>query len=137
MIVVYDDEEHREGVIVLWKSVFNYKSPHNAPEISLSKKLGADDGLLFVAVEERKVIGTVMAGYDGHRGWLYSLAVELGERGRGVGGALMKTAESALAERGCLKVNLQIMPKNQEVTHFYESMGYGVEERINMGKVIG
>jgi len=71
----FDSTAHSDALIGLWQKVFGYSSPHNAPEFVLHKKLAADDGLLFVAEIEGMVVGSIMAGYDGHRGWLYSLAV--------------------------------------------------------------
>ena len=75
-----------------------------------------------------------MAGYDGHRGWLYSLAVSDPYRGNGIGSALVRQAEAALTERGCLKINLQILEDNREVEEFYQKLGYLTEPRISMGK---
>jgi ribosomal protein S18 acetylase RimI-like enzyme len=136
LILPYDDKAHREPVIGLWRDVFGYTTARNDPALSLSKKLETGDGLLFVAVEENHVIGTIMAGYDGHRGWLYALAVRSESRGRGIGAALVRRAESELAALGCLKINLQVVAKNGGVTGFYESLGYKVEPRISMGKSI-
>ena len=95
------------------------------------------DDLLFVAQSnQEKVVGTIMAGYDGHRGWLYSLAVSDPWRGRGIGSALVDLAETELFGRGCLKINLQILEENREVEGFYQKLGYVTEPRISMGKTI-
>ena len=77
-----------------------------------------------------------MAGYDGHRGWMYRLAVAPGHRGKGIAARLVHKAEATLAERGCVKVNLQVRGGNQEVVGFYRKMGYVVEDRISLGKVV-
>ena len=74
-----------------------------------------------------------MAGYDGHRGWLYSVAVSKEHRRRGIGKKLIEEAVDSLSEMGCVKVNLQIRAENYEVKEFYESLGFAVEERISMG----
>lgn len=74
-----------------------------------------------------------MAGYDGHRGWLYAVAVATGQRRRGVGKRLIERALESLREIGCIKANLQIRASNSEVRAFYESLGFVVEERISMG----
>ena len=79
------------------------------------------------------VIGTAMAGYDGHRGWLYTVAVSPGHRRRGVGTALVRHAVAALRTAGCIKVNLQIRSSNLAVRGFYESLGFAAEERLSMG----
>ena len=136
-IRVYDDATDRAQVIALWSAVFSYTSPHNLPAVSIDQKLRADDGLFFVAVEEGRVLGTILSGYDGHRGWLYSVAVAPAARNRGLGTRLVRHAEQAMAERGCLKVNLQIVESNAAVVAFYERLGYVVEPRINMGRRLG
>ena len=132
----YDNGVHREQVVNLWKTVFGYQDRRNDPEIALDKKLQHKDGLLFVAVNEDRLIGTVMAGYDGHRGWIYSLAVMPEMRELGIGTRLLAKAEEKLRELGCMKINLQILPTNNAVLEFYEKNGYRVEDRISMGKEI-
>jgi len=77
-----------------------------------------------------------MAGYDGHRGWLYTVAVSPQYRRQGIGRKLVQHAESALIEMGCLKINLQVRASNAEVVAFYQRLGYLVEERISMGKLL-
>ena len=80
------------------------------------------------------MIGTVMGGYDGHRGWVYSLAVDEYERHRGIGSALIAKIEQSLKSLGCLKVNLQVVGSNSGVVEFYEKLGFSIEDRISMGK---
>jgi ribosomal protein S18 acetylase RimI-like enzyme len=135
-IVSYDDNRHRQPVIELWKSVFGYEDPRNDPARSIDKKLSVKDGLIFVAKENDKVLGTIMAGYDGHRGWIYSLAVIPEKRNLKIGTKLLEHAEHKLRELGCVKINLQIMGSNESVKQFYVKNGYAVEERISMGKVL-
>lgn len=136
-VVTFDEDLHWEPVVELWAAVFGYETAHNAPDVVLKQKQAVDDGLFFVALapgNQEHVIGTVMAGYDGHRGWLYAVAVHPSWQGRGIGTMLVRHAEAALIARGCLKINLQIMDGNEGVRHFYESVGYEVEPRISMGK---
>jgi ribosomal protein S18 acetylase RimI-like enzyme len=135
-IIPYTDTLHRAQVIELWASVFGYEAPHNAPGLSIDKKRAAQDGLFFVAIADGGVIGTTLAGYDGHRGWLYSVAVHPAQRHQGLGAALVHHAEAALTARGCLKINLQIAGGNEAVSGFYASLGYVVEPRVSMGKII-
>lgn len=130
------DDSHRAQVIQLWDAVFGYQSAHNSPALAISKKLAVKDSLFFVALLSDSVVGTVLAGYDGHRGWLYSVAVLPAHRMKKIGAALVKHAEKALTERGCMKINLQIVEGNESVTAFYESLGYTVEKRVSMGKRI-
>lgn len=135
-IVPYADPTHRSQVIALWRTVFGYETAHNDPSLAIDKKLGAADGLLFVATVGSDVVGTAMAGYDGHRGWLYSIAVHPAARRKGVGAALVRHAEQALAQRGCMKINLQLLATNEVTAAFYETLGYKAEPRISMGKVL-
>jgi ribosomal protein S18 acetylase RimI-like enzyme len=130
----YIDEQDRSTVIQLWKQVFGYPGAHNDPAFSIDAKRRVKDGLLFVAREDADVVGTVMVGYDGHRGWIYSLAVAPERRRHGIGTALMRHAEAALIERGCPKINLQVTETNAAIVSFYQKLGYVVEPRISMGK---
>ena len=123
----------RSGVIALWERVFPDDPPHNAPAKVFDTKLATHDDMLFVATEEVSVIGTAMAGYDGHRGWLYTVAVSPEHRRRGIGTALVRHAVDTLRAAGCIKVNLQIRATNTAVRGFYESLGFEVEERLSMG----
>ena len=136
LIQEYSDPQFRSQVIELWNAVFGYETEHNRPSVAIDKKLAVKDGLLFVALREGAVMGTVLAGYDGHRGWLYSVAVHPAFRNQGVGRALVRHAEMALELRGCMKINLQILQGNASVAAFYESLGYAVEPRISMGRKI-
>jgi len=135
-IVPYSDDVHRDQVVTLWKSVFGYDAPHNEPNFVIEKKLAMSDGLFFVAEVGGKVVGTIMAGYDGHRGWIYSLAVQPECRMRGIGSQLVRQAEKELYRLGCPKINLQILQGNESVEAFYRKLGYQTEPRISMGKQI-
>ncbi len=75
-----------------------------------------------------------MAGYDGHRGWLYAVAVDQTMRRRGIGERLVAYATAELKKRGCKKLNLQIRADNYSVEAFYKDLGFNVEERLSMGK---
>jgi ribosomal protein S18 acetylase RimI-like enzyme len=130
----YSDSAHRAQVIALWDAQFHYNAPHNNPALSIDKKVAFGDGLFFVALSGSVVVGTIMAGYDGHRGWIYSVAVSPAHQRQGVGSQLVRFAERALADKGCVKINLQIMDGNEGVTAFYARLGFSVEQRISMGK---
>ena len=80
-------EPDQPSVVALWKSVFNYPAPHNDPLAIVAHKLAFQRELLYVALVDGQVVGTVMGGYDGHRGWIYSLAVNPDIRRRGIGTA--------------------------------------------------
>ena len=128
------EEEDAPKVIALWNRVLADGSPHNDPALAIRKKTEVDDELFFVAEVDSRLVGTVMGGYDGHRGWIYALAVEPEHQRQGIGRALIAHLESALLERGCLKINLQVRASNESVIAFYEKLGYQVEERVSMGK---
>jgi ribosomal protein S18 acetylase RimI-like enzyme len=132
----YSDRDHRTGVVALWEAVFGYEAAHNKPALVIEKKVAFGDELFFVALLGDMVIGTAMAGYDGHRGWIYSVAVSPVHRRRGVGAQLVRFVERALASKGCVKVNLQIMEGNESVAAFYGTLGFSVEKRVSMGKRI-
>lgn len=135
-ITAYQDAVHRQQVIDLWASVFGHAGGHNDPNLSIDKKLAVDDGLFFVALIGGRVVGTTMAGYDGHRGWLYSVAVHPEFQATGIGTRLVQHAENALTQLGCTKINLQVQGTNKSVVAFYQSIGYSVEDRISMGRKI-
>jgi ribosomal protein S18 acetylase RimI-like enzyme len=132
----YSDAKDREQVISLWRTVFGYEAAHNEPSLVIAKKLNANDHLFFVAEDKGSLVGTAMAGYDGHRGWLYAIAVHPNYRRNGLGSRLVRYAEQALASVGCVKVNLQLLATNEATATFYKTIGYAVEPRISMGKVL-
>jgi ribosomal protein S18 acetylase RimI-like enzyme len=124
------------AVIELWKSVFGCTAPHNDPALAIRQKLAVAPELFLVAIRGGELAGTIMGGYDGHRGWIYLLAVHPEHRRHGVATALVGFVERGLVGRGCVKVNLQVLGSNIDVVSFYEKLGYQVEERISMGKVL-
>jgi ribosomal protein S18 acetylase RimI-like enzyme len=132
----FSNAAHRTQVVRLWETIFGYEAAHNDPSLVIDKKVAVNDHLFFVAVEDDAVVGTIMAGYDGHRGWIYSVAVSPSHRRQSVGTRLVSHAEQALAAEGCVKINLQIMEGNEGVAAFYSSLGYSVEKRVSMGKRI-
>lgn len=132
----FNSAQDHTAVVALWTTVLGYGAAHNAPELSIRKKVEVADGLFFIAEIAGRLAGTVMAGYDGHRGWIYSLAVDPACRKQGIGRALLRRAEAALHERGCVKINLQIADGNEGVIGFYEKTGYKVEPRTSMGKLL-
>jgi ribosomal protein S18 acetylase RimI-like enzyme len=122
----------RPRLVALWRRAFPDDPPRNEPNRMIDAKLAIDD-LIFVATVGDDVIGAAIAGYDGHRGWLYSVAVDESRRRQRVGSALIRHAIDVLRSRGCTKVNLQIRSTNAAVVAFYESLGFAVEDRISMG----
>jgi ribosomal protein S18 acetylase RimI-like enzyme len=123
-----------EGVKTLWQEAFPDDPPWNKAEVAIPAKLAVQPELFLLALDGDLVIGSVMAGYDGHRGWLYAVAVLRSRRRQGVGAALVLAAEDRLRSMGCSKINLQVRATNAIVIAFYERLGYVIEERTSMGK---
>jgi ribosomal protein S18 acetylase RimI-like enzyme len=134
-IVAYADE-HFEGVSTLWQEAFPNDQSWNNAANAIPAKLAFQPGLFFVGLDGNRVIGSIMAGYDGHRGWVNRIAVLQSHQGRGVGSALMREAETRLRTMGCTKINLQVRTSNAAAAEFYERLGYSVEDRISMSKRI-
>ena len=125
-----------DGLDALWREAFPNDPPRNRAAQSVPAKLALKDDLLFVAVEDDQVLGSIMAGYDGHRGWLYSVAVREDAKRRGIGTALVQTAEAALRALGCPKINLQVRSTNAAVIDFYKRLGFSVEDHVSMGRLL-
>jgi ribosomal protein S18 acetylase RimI-like enzyme len=127
-----------EAVLGLWRAVFpeygDASHPQRNPAASLERKLAFDDGLFWLAELGGRVVGTAMAGWDGHRGWLYSVGVHPDVRRAGVGARLVAEAERALAARGCPKVNLQVFTTNAAAQAFWRRMGYAQDGVLPFGK---
>ena len=122
-----------QALKALWAEVLPDSQPHNQPDVVLAAKLAVDD-LIVVAEADGELLGSVMAGYDGHRGWLYSVCVKPSARHRGLGGDLVNAACDLLSLRGCTKVNLQVRADNAGVVEFYRTLGFDEEPRISMGR---
>jgi ribosomal protein S18 acetylase RimI-like enzyme len=127
------EESDREQVIELWKSC-GLVVPWNDPDKDIDRKLKTGAHLFLVAVEGERVKGSVMGGYDGHRGWINYLAVLPECRRRGVARAMMEEVEKRIADMGCAKINLQVRSANKDVIGFYKKIGYAEEDLLDMGK---
>jgi len=134
MLIRPYNEADLVGVIDLWSEAFPGSPSHNNPTDDIKRKLDIQRELFIVAEDDGRIIGSAMAGFDGHRGWVYYVAVRKSSRRRQIGRKLMKHVETALRLIGCTKLNLQIRSDNNEVLEFYQSLGYSVEDRISMGK---
>ncbi|MFF2488605.1 GNAT family acetyltransferase [Microbacterium sp. NPDC058062] len=122
-----------EAVVSLWQQT-GLTRPWNNPYQDIRRKLSVQPELFLVAVDDRTIVGTVMAGYDGHRGWLYYLASAPDRRGEGIARKLVAEAEELLTEMGCPKVQLMVRPENGIAQGFYDSLGYEPFETWNTGK---
>lgn len=121
------------GVLQLWEQC-ELTRPWNDPRRDIARKRLVRGDLLLVAADGVEILGSVMVGYEGHRGWINYLAVAPSHRKRGLGRLLMAEAELRLLREGCPKVNLQLRAGNEGVIAFYRRLGYEVEEMVSMGK---
>lgn len=125
-------EADEDTVIRLWERC-DLTRPWNDPHKDIARKLAVRPDLFLIAVDGGEIVGSVMVGYDGHRGWINYLAVAPASCRQGLGRALMAEAERRLLREGCPKVNLQVRAETRG-RHFYRKLGYAVEEMVNMGK---
>ena len=121
------------AVVSLWEECGLTRS-WNDPHKDIARKLAVQPELFLVGATDGAVMASVMAGYEGHRGWMNYLAVAPRFRGRGLGRALVVEIERLLLERGCPKVNLQVRATNLEAVAFYRRLGYAQDESISLGK---
>ena len=128
-----------ERILELWEAC-GLTRPWNDPRRDLARELAHDPELLLVgtapddAATGNQVVATVMAGYEGHRGWLNYLAVDPVHNGRGFGRAIVAEGERRLGALGCPKINLQVRHDNAAAIGFWEAMGYVVDDAVSMGR---
>lgn len=121
--VVEFDESRRSDLIALWQSC-GLTRPWNDPGQDIDRALGNASSVILLGVNGEETIGSVMCGFDGHRGWVYYLAASPEHRGAGIGRRLMAAAEDWLRERGCPKIELMVRDTNTETLGFYDALGY-------------
>ena len=121
------------AVVALWEAC-GLTRPWNDPHKDIARKLAVQPELFLVGVADGAVMASVMAGYEGHRGWMNYLAVAPRFRGRGFGRTLVEYVERLLLERGCPKLNLQVRASNPAAVAFYRRLGYAQDESISLGK---
>ena len=126
-------EGDEEALVSLW-NMCKLTVPWNNPYKDIARKLKVQAELFLVGYLGNKLIASVMAGYDGHRGWINYFAVHPDFQARGYGKQLMDNVENGLRELGCPKINLQIREGNDKVLTYYQKLGFVEEKRINMGK---
>jgi len=126
-------EDDKAAVVELWKQC-QLTRPWNDPQKDIERKLKVQPELFLVGTENAAVVATVMAGYEGHRGWVNYLAVAPAFRGRGFGRALMQHVEQLLVELGCPKLSLLVRAPNAEVLAFYRHIGYAQDDVVALGK---
>lgn len=121
------------AVIALWQRC-GLTRPWNDPKRDIARKMTVQPELFFVGEADGHVMATAMVGFDGHRGWVYYLAVDPEYQRRDYGRRLMAHAEQLLIERGCPKINLLVRAGNVQVVDFYRRLGYGQDEVVSLGK---
>ena len=126
-------EGDEEALVSLWnmcKLTVHWNNPYK----DIARKLKVQAEFFLVGYLEDKLIASVMAGYDGHRGCINYFAVHPDFQARGYGKQLMDNVENRLRELGCPKINLQILEGNDKVLSYYQKLGFVEEKRTNMGK---
>ena len=121
------------AVIALWEEC-KLTRPWNDPQKDIARKLAVQPELFLVGIVDEAVMASVMAGYEGHRGWVNYLAVAPRFRGQGHARALMQHVEALLLQRGCPKVSLMVRGSNREALEFYRHLGYAQDESVSLGK---
>lgn len=123
----------REAVVALWQAV-GLTRPWNDPRTDFDMAIGSSSSAVLIASKGDALVGSVMVGFDGHRGWVYYLATAPGERGNGVGRSLMAQAEAWLKSRGCPKIQLMVRGDNEAARGFYAAIGYDLQDVVTLGK---
>lgn len=121
------------SVVALWK-LCGLVVPQNDPARDIQRKLKVNPELFLVGEIDGKIVASVMAGYEGHRGWINYLAVHPEFQGMGFGRKIMEHAETLLHDLGCPKVNLQVRLTNEKVISFYHQLGYRSDHVVGLGK---
>jgi ribosomal protein S18 acetylase RimI-like enzyme len=123
----------KKDLIALWHAC-GLANPKNDPSHDITRKLKSKSGWLLVGEDNKKIVASVMVGYEGHRGWLNYLAVSPDRQGEGLGRKIVEHAESKLKKLGCPKINLQVRKENKAVLGFYQRIGYQDDQVISLGK---
>jgi ribosomal protein S18 acetylase RimI-like enzyme len=121
------------ALISLWQAC-GLLRPQNNPRKDIARKLRVNPEWLLVGETDGRIVAAVMAGYEGHRGWINYLAVDPARRRTGLGRAMMAEAERLLRAAGCPKINLQVRTSNRDVVAFYQWLGFAVDDTVSLGK---
>jgi ribosomal protein S18 acetylase RimI-like enzyme len=123
----------QEAVVALWHAC-DLVRPWNDPHKDIARKLRVHPEWFLVAEIDGEIVGTVMVGYEGHRGWINYLAVHPSRQRGGVGRNLMIVAEGILRDAGCPKINLMVRRTNAHAVAFYERLGFSSDDVVTLGK---
>ena len=133
-IRTYEQKDEIE-VINLWE-LCNLIVPQNDPKLEINSKVNFQPDLFYVGLFQKKLIASIMVGYEGHRGWINYLVVHPDYQRRGFGRQLMKYATNILSNMGCQKINIQVRESNRSVIQFYKKLGFTDDEVLSYGKRI-
>lgn len=117
----------RDQVIALWNAC-GLTRPWNDPAADIQRSVETPTSEIFVWQQGDRLSGTLMVGYDGHRGWMYYLAADPAQRGKGIARALVAVAEDFLRDQGCPKVELMVRTDNTAALGFYDRLGYEAQD---------
>ena len=122
-------------VIALWEAC-GLTRPWNNPQTDFERALVGPHSTVLVVRSDDRIVATIMAGEDGHRGWVYYLAVDPAQRGSGLGRAMMVAAEAWLHARGAPKIQFMVREDNEAIIAFYEALGYARQAVVTMGRFL-
>lgn len=123
----------REAVVALWEAA-GLTRPWNDPRADFDLALQGPSSAVLLAHDGDGPIGSVMVGFDGHRGWVYYLASAPDRRGEGIGSEMMRAAEDWLKARGCPKIQLMVRGDNHAARGFYSAIGYELQDVVTIGR---
>ena len=124
----------REAVVALWAIVFPDEPAWNESHGLIDRKLTVQPELFLLAELDGRIVGSIIAGFDGVRGWVHKVGAHPSYRRKGIAGQLMSAVEEGLRAMGCNKLNLQVREGNETAVRFYEDAGYQPEPRVSMSK---
>ena len=133
MIIRPFENDDRQTVIKLWRRC-GLVVAWNDPEADIDRKLRVDPEMFVVGIAGSRLVATAMGGYDGHRGSLYYLAVDLEQQGRGYGRKIVDFLADLLEKRGCPKLNIMVRSSNTRMIDFYHRLGFKTDEVVCLGK---
>ena len=131
--VVQLTADRADEAVALWQRT-GLTRPWNDPHDDLRRALAGATSTVLAVVDDGRLTGTVVVGEDGHRGWVYYLAVDPEQQRQGLGRLLLSAAEQWLRERGVPKLNLMVRSENTAVLAFYEALGYRDLDCVSLGK---
>ena len=125
--------DDREAVVALWEEA-GLTRPWNDPRADFDLALATTSSAILLAEHDGALAGSVMVGFDGHRGWVYYLASAPSLRRQGIGRALMQAAEEWLSVAASPKIQLMVRGDNVAARGFYDALGFELQDVVTLGK---